>query len=192
MKPLVTVAVLSATIFFGCSDSNKAQKKEQSTQKSEVQPSQKPKIEIVVNDNAYDEKVASQKQSGKDDPYYFSGDDANKQAQKSSERSAIDANLHVRSPYEDVKIPSTVHRMSKEFIVKCSACHSDYANGVIGPSLLGKSEEQIYKKIVAFKSGKSKNVLMRDLVKNMSDEEIRKIAKEIYDLNKQIERSRSK
>ena len=101
-------------------------------------------------------------------------------------RSEIDANMHVRSPYEEVKISMMVKRLSKDFIVKCSACHNDYANGIIGPSLLNKDADFIFNSIMKFKSDKNANVLMTDLVNQMDKKEIKKLANEIYEFNKQI------
>jgi len=91
-----------------------------------------------------------------------------------------------------VKVSLLVKKMSKKFIVKCSACHNDYANGIIGPSLLGKNAEYIYDKIADFKSGKKSNPLMSDLIKMMSNEEIKELAQEIYIFNEEIEKMRNK
>ncbi len=75
-------------------------------------------------------------------------------------------------------------------MVKCSACHDDYANGVIGPSLLGKSSDEIFNSIADFKSGKKSNVLMDDLINMMSEDEIRTLADEIYNFNEKIKELR--
>ena len=85
-----------------------------------------------------------------------------------------------------------VKKLSKTFRVKCSACHDDYANGIIGPSLLTRNADYIYDKIAEFKSGKKSNPLMTDLINMMSDEEIRALADEIYEFNKQIKEMREK
>jgi cytochrome c553 len=94
--------------------------------------------------------------------------------------------MNVRSPYEKIKVSLLVKQLSKEFIVKCSACHNDYANGIIGPSLLNKDADFIYNRIIKFKSDKNANVLMTDLVKQMSNEDVSKLANEIFEFNKQI------
>jgi len=94
--------------------------------------------------------------------------------------------MNIRSPYEHVQVSLLVKRLSKNFMVKCSACHDDYANGVIGPSLLGKSSDEIFDAIDAFKTGVKQNVLMDGLIAQMSSEQIRKLADEIYNFNKQI------
>jgi len=94
--------------------------------------------------------------------------------------------MNVRSPYEKIQISMLVKKMSIKFMVKCSACHDDYANGVIGPSLLGKSSDEIFSAIDDFKSGKKSNVLMDDLINMMSEDEIRTLADEIYNFNEKI------
>ena len=77
-------------------------------------------------------------------------------------------------------------RLSKDFIVKCSSCHDDYANGIIGPSLLNKSGDEIYDMIIAYKNKEKANVLMRDLVNSMDESEVRALAKDISDFNAQF------
>lgn len=103
-------------------------------------------------------------------------------------RTTVDANLHVRSPYEKVKVSLMVKKLSKKFMVKCSACHNDYANGIIGPSLLSKTSKQIVQSIADFKTGKKSNPLMNDLIKMMDDKEIEELANEIYKFNQEIKK----
>ena len=83
-----------------------------------------------------------------------------------------------------------VKQLSKNFIIKCSACHNDYANGVIGPSLLGKDSDYIFDKIAAFKTGAKKKVLMEGLISQMDDKEIRELANEINQFNNMIKEMR--
>ncbi len=195
-----TLLVLS--IFSGCSDSEKKAETEDS-----VASSSAPVIEVVKNDNAHEIKVQEKEKKvlevkdGK--AYYYdynvkseydeNAQPANKDASvRVKPRTAIEANMNIRSPYEEVQVSLLVRKMSKEFIVKCSACHNDYANGIIGPSLLGKDTEYIFNKIADFKSGKKSNPLMDDLIKMMSDKEITKMATEVYNFNKEIKSMRDK
>lgn len=185
-------------LFAGCSDDN--QKKENIPSSNEVTSAQK--IEVIENKNAQEIKVAlKERDANQSQSYYYdynikSGYDLNSQpanndaSVRTKPRSTIDANLHVRSPYENVEVSMLVKRLSKNFIVKCSACHNDYANGVIGPSLLGKDADYIFEKILKFKDGSAKNVLMRDLVSQMDAKEIRTLADEIYEFNKKINEMR--
>ena len=195
-KVVLSTAIILSII--GCSD----KKDENATieKKVEVVKEQAPLIiEVEKNEDAKEVKVVEkEKTANKNETYYFNyngvktqydpnSEPANKDAKiRVAPRSAIDANMHVRSPYEKVKISLLVKKLSKEFIVKCSACHNDYANGIIGPSLLSKDSDFIFNKIKTFKEDPNANVLMTGLVKQMSDEEIRKISNEIFEFNKEI------
>ena len=161
-----------------------------------------PQIEVVTNENAKEIKVKEKKvDKTQSKSYYYdynikseydeNAKPANEDAGiRAKPRTSIDANINIRSPYEQVKISMMVKKLSKKFIVKCSACHNDYANGIIGPSLLGKTSQEIFDSIAAFKSGEKTNVLMTDLINMMDEDEIRTLADEIYEFNQQIEEAR--
>jgi cytochrome c553 len=161
-----------------------------------------PQIEVVANENAKEIKVkVKETDKTQSKSYYYdynikseydeNAKPANEDAGiRAKPRTAIDANVNVRSPYEEVQISMMVKKLSKKFIVKCSACHNDYANGIIGPSLLGKTSQEIFDDIAAFKSGEKENVLMTDLINMMDEDEIRTLADEIYNFNQQINEAR--
>ena len=184
-----------------CSDS-KENKTHKSNQATEVVNSSK--IEVVHNNNAHEVKVASKKvDKAKNDSFYYdygekseydqnaqpANDDASVRVRP---RTQVEANIHVRSPYEEIQVSMITRKLSKKFIVKCSACHNDYANGLIGPSLIGKDADYIYGKIQKFKTGQKVNVLMKDLINMMSDKEIKDMANEIYKFNQEIKKMRNK
>jgi len=195
---ILASTLLLVSVFTGCSDNAD----EVSEQK--IVSSATPQIEVIENKNAHEIKIKEKDAStAKNDTYYLgygkkhsydpNSQPANKDASvRITPRTTLDANLHVRSPYEDVKISMLVNKLSKKFIVKCSACHSDYANGIIGPSLLGKDSKYIYNKIMDFKSGKKSNPLMNDLIHMMSDKEIEDMADEIDTFNKELNKMRNK
>ena len=202
LKPLFpSVAKLllvgSSLFFMGCGDEPK-----EATKK--VEETTAPKIEIVANKNAKEVKVKEdKKENKKNDTFYYdynvnseydqNAQPANKDASvRIKPRTIIEANMNIRSPYEDVQIGLMVGELSKHFRVKCSACHSDYANGVVGPSLLSKTSDEIFNTISDFKSGKKSNPLMDGLIDHMSDEEIRELADEIYTFNTKLKEMRSK
>ncbi|MDY0234168.1 MAG: hypothetical protein RBS11_09050 [Sulfurimonas sp.] len=192
-------ALVLALAFSACSDSS--EKKEV---KKQAASSEAPKIEVVQNTDALAEKVAQKdNDESQSKSFYYdyninseydpNSTPANEDASvRRKPRTNLEANMHVRSPYEKVEISMMVKKLSKEFIVKCSACHDNYANGIIGPSLLGKDSDYIYDKISAFKTGKKSNPLMNDLVKMMSDEDIKRLAQEIFEFNKEITKMRNK
>ena len=180
----------------GCGDNKKT---EETKEIIKVENTQTPlKIEVEENSNANEIKVTPKiKDGSKNESYYYdynvkseydpNAKPANEDAAvREKPRTTIDANLNVRSPYQKVQISLLVKGLSKEFIVKCSACHNDYANGIIGPSLLDKDATFIFNQIKKFKEDKNANVLMSDLVKQMSDENIQKLADEIFAFNKEI------
>ena len=183
----------------GCGEEKK---KETSMVGSEA--AQASKIEVVANENAQEVKVKNKAtDENQSKSYYYdynikseydpNAKPANKDASvRVRPRTQVDANIHIRSPYEKVQISMLVQKLSLTFRVKCSACHDDYANGIIGPSLLSRDSDYIYNKIADFKSGKKSNPLMNDLIKQMSSEEIRTLADEIYIFNKEIQKMREK
>lgn len=98
----------------------------------------------------------------------------------------IGAVVTIKNQYDQLSAEMLKKKLSQNFIRKCSACHNHYANGIIGPSLLTKSEKEISNMIGAYKNGTKKNVLMVQLVKQMDDKEINGLAKEIAEFNKEI------
>ncbi len=204
----IKTIALSCALFVltGCGGDDKAaDKTEQTVKEVSSESSTASKIEIVQSSDAKAIKVKEkEKVSSKDghkDKYYYdynikseydpNAKPANEDASvRTKPRTAIEANMNIRSPYEKLQISMLVKKMSIKFMVKCSACHDDYANGVIGPSLLGKSSDEIFGSIADFKSGKKSNVLMDDLIKMMSEDEIRTLADEIYNFNEKIKELR--
>ena len=196
---MIKQIILSAALILlisGCGDNKKT---EETKEIIKVENTQTPlKIEVEESSNANEIKVTPKiKDGSKNESYYYdynvkseydpNAKPANEDAAvREKPRTTIDANLNVRSPYQKVQISLLVKGLSKEFIVKCSACHNDYANGIIGPSLLDKDATFIFNQIKKFKEDKNANVLMSDLVKQMSDENIQKLADEIFAFNKEI------
>ncbi len=199
ISTLVSSLVL-VLLAIGCSEKPKEEKPVAVSKTAITQTA--PKIEIVSSENAKEIKVKEKKtDKAQSKSYYYdynikseydeNAKPANEDAGiRAKPRTTIDANMNVRSPYEKVQISLLVRKLSKKFIVKCSACHNDYANGVIGPSLLGKTSQEIFDAIAAFKSGEKKNVLMTDLVNMMDEAEIRTLADEIYAFNEKIKEAR--
>ncbi|RXK14386.1 hypothetical protein CP965_02760 [Halarcobacter mediterraneus] len=191
-KNLLGMLLISLFIV-GCGDN-----KEDETIKTNEKIAEPLNIEVEENKNARELKVEEKiKVENKQNSYYLdynvkseysqNSQPANKDASiRVKPRTSIDANMHIRSPYEKVKISLLVKKLSKDFITRCSACHNDYANGIIGPSLLDKDSDSIFNSIMKFKKDKSLNVLMTELVNNMNEKEIRKIADEIYEFNKKV------
>ena len=199
ISTLVSSLVL-VSLVTGCGE--KPQEEKTKNENKAVATEAAPQIEVVTNENAKEIKVKEKKtDKTQSKSYYYdyniksaydeNARPANKDAGiRAKPRTTIDANMNVRSPYEEVKISMMVKKLSKKFIVKCSACHNDYANGIIGPSLLGKTSKEIFDAIAAFKSGEKTNVLMTDLINMMDEAEIQTLADEIYEFNQKIKEAR--
>lgn len=195
-KILLSTAVV--LLISGCSD-KKEEEKQVKNETIKVEAQAPLKIEVETNENAKEIKVAEKVQTKKEnETYYFNYNGVKSKYDPNSKpanddasvrvapRTNIDANMHVRSPYEKVKISMLIKGLSKDFIVRCSACHNDYANGIIGPSLLNKDSDFIYNSIMKFKNNKDANVLMSALVNQMDEKSIKKLADEIYNFNKEV------
>jgi len=178
--------VVMSILFVGCGEESVKKEIEQNSQKT---PS------IRVEENAVDTKVADHENKNADGGQFYYSLDSKKDksfdsTQDGKSRTTIDAYLNIKSPYERVKITMMIKRLSQDYVIKCSPCHDDYANGVIGPSLLDKDGDFIYHRIMDFKSGKRKNILMKELVSQIDDEKLKSIANEIAQFNKEIRKMR--
>ena len=177
---LIMSLVAAALLFVGCEKSDDKAQKAASEQPINVATSASIKVEKKENNqstNKQNDFIKYDMHGEKSIKFGLEDNNVSRQ---------IGALAMVRTPLQTINLRLIKGRLSKNFITKCSACHDDYANGIIGPSLLTKSENEIYTMINAYKNKEKVNVLMRDLVKKMDDSEIRNLAKEISDFNTQF------
>ncbi len=180
----IVALVLTGLVFIGCGDDAEQQK---SVNATNVAP------QIEVTEGAVDTNVTKSASKSNSGQFYYSYNKENNNSTDKTEdrRTTIDAYLNIKSPYEKVRVTLMIKRLSNDYIIRCSACHDDYANGVVGPSLLGRDADFIYKKIMAFKTGEKKNALMKELVSQLDDAKLKSIAQEIANFNKEIQKLRS-
>jgi len=151
---------------------------------------------IVVTEDAVKALKKETKNKENTGQFYYSynkekkADEYNAEASKT--RTELDAYRDIKSPYERVQITLMIQQLSSDYRLLCSACHDDYANGVVGPALLDKNATFIFNQILAFKSGQKKNPLMKQLVNRIDKKRLKAIAKEIERFNKEIQKMRSK
>lgn len=177
MKKPITI-ILSAIIFLGCSN--------QTNSKNDPQESNK-----TATTNSITIKKGSSANQTKSDEWVVYDIDGKKNikfgvGESNETTKSIGAIAFTRPPLQSINKALLRGQLSKNFITKCSACHDDYANGIIGPSLLDKTSEQIYDMIIAYRTKTKANVLMADLVKSMDDKEVTDIANEISQFNEQF------
>lgn len=173
-------SILVAFLIIGCSQ----EKSDESAKSNVNSPIKNAQITIKKGDenmtNAQQNAWMSYDIDGVKRPKFGVGDDNNLTT------NAIGALAFTRTPLQSINRAVIKGRLSKNFITKCSACHDDYANGIIGPSLLNKSADEIFDMINAYKTRTKANILMADLVKRMDESEIRALAKEISEFNEQF------
>jgi len=151
-----------------------------------------PAAEIKVVKGAVKKVAESNQSKANSGQFYYSYNKEKKSAPVAEQkhRTTLDAYLHIRSPYERIQVELMIKKLSRDFIVRCSPCHDDYANGIIGPSLLDKNASFIYGRLMDFKNGKRKNVLMKELVSQIDDATLKSMAEEIAAFNRQIQEMR--
>jgi len=181
------VFLLAGILMMGLAGCGKKKEESAASQNAETAAPQ-----IKVTQGAVKEKAESGKSEENSGQFYYSYNKEKKTAEKEEPkvRTTLDAYLNIRSPYERIQITLMIKKLSRDFIVRCSPCHDDYANGVIGPSLLGKDGNYIYQHLIDFKTGKKKNVLMKELVSQIDDAKLKSIANEIAAFNEQIQQLR--
>jgi cytochrome c553 len=181
--PLASVLILG-----GCGGSEDAKQAA-----ATVTPSETPAA-IKVTAGVVDTAVKKGKSKENSGQFYYSYNKERNSTYNSEDtkvRTTIDAYLNIKSPYERVRITMMIQRLSKDYVIKCSPCHDDYANGVIGPSLLDKDGSFIYERIMDFKNGKKENILMKELIAQIDDTKLKEMADEIANFNKEILKMRS-
>ncbi len=186
---LLLLLLAGAYVLSGCGSGNDSH-----ANKSEAAKTQDSQPAIKVTQNAVDTKVKEGKSKENSGQFYYSYNKEKNSTYNSEENkvhTTLDAYLNIKSPYERVRITMMIKRLSKDYIIKCSPCHDDYANGVIGPSLLDKNASFIFDRIMDFKTGKKENALMKELILQIDDEKLKSIAGEIANFNKEIRKMRS-
>lgn len=84
-------------------------------------------------------------------------------------------------------------KVSKAYKSKCASCHGVNGSGVqngkpmMGPKLIGQSEEKLYKDLVEFKAGRKENIVMKGLLISLEDEDLKEFAKEIGEFPARLE-----
>lgn len=186
----ILLAPLLVLAFTACDD-KKDDKKDEKTVENKTSETVSVKQEVVkispqITITSNETKIE------KDNPFVTYDLDGNRVVKISPDgeetplTKELGALISIKNSYEKLNARILSQRLSKNYMQKCSACHDNYANGVIGPSLLDKNEDEIFDIINAYKTKEKVNVLMKDLVAQMPEAEIRELAKEIANLNKEM------
>ena len=101
------------------------------------------------------------------------------------EKSDRDKENEALSALRDKAGNAGAFKVSNEYKSKCSSCHgvngSGFQNGkkMMGPKLIGQSEEKLYKNLADFKAGRKENMIMKGLLIRLNDDALKRLAKEI-------------
>ena len=135
------VALAAAALITGCESKDD---KKSATQAAKTQAT--PAAAGMIETQKADSNATAQKDYDQFMTYDINGKKRVKfglDDEESETSRSVGALAMVRNPLQSINLKLVKGRLSKDFIVKCSACHDDYANGIIGPSLLNKTSDQI-------------------------------------------------
>lgn len=78
-------------------------------------------------------------------------------------------------------------KVSENYKRKCASCHGVTGEGAVGLPLFGQSAEQIYAKLLEFKSGKRNNPIMKSAISNLNDDDFKELSTEIGEFKARAE-----
>jgi len=70
-------------------------------------------------------------------------------------------------------------RVSKLYRSKCASCHGVNGNGIIGPKLFGQNTKEVYTKMKDYQTGRSESPVMRGILINVDEKQLKQLADEI-------------
>ena len=88
--------------------------------------------------------------------------------------------------------------VSQAYKSKCSSCHGVNGSGMqngkklMGSKLFGQSADELFQKLVDFKSGRKENMIMKGLLIKLNEEDLRTFADEIGEFPARAEETTNK
>ncbi len=70
-------------------------------------------------------------------------------------------------------------RVSKLYRSRCASCHGVNGNGIIGPKLFGQTTKDIYQKMKDYKAGRLESPVMRGILMNVDEKQLKQLSDEI-------------
>lgn len=100
-------------------------------------------------------------------------------SQTQTSKSEDDAEKEKLKALKDKAGNVALFKVSEKFKRKCASCHGIEAKGAVGLPLFGQSSQEIYAKLLEYKSGKRTNPIMHNAIMNLTDEDFKELAQEI-------------
>lgn len=70
-------------------------------------------------------------------------------------------------------------KVSQNYKAKCASCHGINGEGIIGSKLMGLEADVAYQMLIDYKAGRKENLVMKGLLINLTEEDLREYADEI-------------
>lgn len=77
-------------------------------------------------------------------------------------------------------------KVSNEYKSKCSSCHGVNGQGILGPNLVALSQDEVYKALMDYKSGRRENAVMKGLLLNIDNATLKTLSEEIGAFKTQV------
>lgn len=107
--------------------------------------------------------------------------------QAPTEKSDRDIEAEKIKAIKDKAGNASAFKVSDNYKRKCASCHGVTGEGAVGLPLFGQSAEQIYAKLLEFKSGKRDNPIMKSAILNLNDNDFKELSTEIGEFKARAE-----
>lgn len=107
--------------------------------------------------------------------------------QVATEKSDRDIEAEKIKSLKDKAGNAAAFKVSENYKRKCASCHGATGEGAVGLPLFGQSAEQLYSKLLEFKSGKRDNPIMKNAIMNLNDNDFKELSAEIGDFKARSE-----
>ncbi|ATB69107.1 nitrous oxide reductase heme protein NosC2 [Sulfurospirillum diekertiae] len=104
-----------------------------------------------------------------------------------SEKSDRDIEAEKIKALKDKAGNAAAFKVSENYKRKCASCHGVTGEGAVGLPLFGQSAEQIYAKLLEFKSGTRSNPIMKSAISNLNDDDFKELSTEIGEFKARAE-----
>ncbi|WP_263831674.1 c-type cytochrome [Sulfurospirillum oryzae] len=107
--------------------------------------------------------------------------------QVATEKSDRDIEAEKIKSLKDKAGNAAAFKVSENYKRKCASCHGATGEGAVGLPLFGQSAEQLYSKLLEFKSGKRDNPIMKNAIMNLNENDFKELSAEIGDFKARSE-----
>lgn len=107
--------------------------------------------------------------------------------QTTTEKSDRDIESEKIKSLKDKAGNAATFKVSEDYKRKCASCHGATGEGAVGLPLFGQSADQLYAKLLDFKSGKRDNPIMKSAILNLNENDFKELSTEIGEFKARAE-----